>query len=226
EAAVTGSSALAVASFEAGAITRLTIIAMTRSRGRLGWRLVLGPSRRSRPIARAMPSTAATWPCGSDRSIVKASWPAGTTTPPFKTPRRPSTCSAGQWLRLSSVRLATLLPSRKLSRSRMAGGDPRLGTDSIYMAGTYQIVQAKSMKITPIHGYKYRHVKRKNKQNQQLDPFNRRKLRLEIHPEKTKIVYCKDGRRKGNYPNTKFDFLGYCFRPRAAMNRNRKLFTG
>jgi RNA-directed DNA polymerase len=49
---------------------------------------------------------------------------------------------------------------------------------------------------------------------------------LEMHPEKTKIVYCKDGRRKGDYPNTKFDFLGYCFRTRAAMNRNRKLFTG
>ena len=49
---------------------------------------------------------------------------------------------------------------------------------------------------------------------------------LEMHPEKTKIVYCRDGRRKGNYPNTKFDFLGYCFRTRAAINRNRKLFTG
>ena len=47
-----------------------------------------------------------------------------------------------------------------------------------------------------------------------------------MHPEKTKIVYCKDGRRKGKYPNTKFDFLGYCFRTRAAINRNRKLFTG
>jgi group II intron reverse transcriptase/maturase len=49
---------------------------------------------------------------------------------------------------------------------------------------------------------------------------------LEMHPEKTKIVYCKDGRRRGKYPNTKFDFLGYCFRPRAAINRQRKMFTG
>jgi hypothetical protein len=49
---------------------------------------------------------------------------------------------------------------------------------------------------------------------------------LEMHPEKTKIVYCKDGRRKGKYPNTKFDFLGYCLRTSAAINRNRKLFTG
>jgi group II intron reverse transcriptase/maturase len=37
---------------------------------------------------------------------------------------------------------------------------------------------------------------------------------LELHPEKTKIVYCKDGRRRGTYPNTSFDFLGYTFRRR------------
>src|SRR6202041_4191305 len=38
--------------------------------------------------------------------------------------------------------------------------------------------------------------------------------RLERHPTKTKIVYCKDGNRKGKYPNIQFDFLGYGFRPR------------
>jgi RNA-directed DNA polymerase len=42
---------------------------------------------------------------------------------------------------------------------------------------------------------------------------------LEMHPEKTHIVYCKDGRRKGKYPNTKFDFLGYTFRNREVRNR-------
>ena len=41
---------------------------------------------------------------------------------------------------------------------------------------------------------------------------------LEMHPTKTRIVYCKDGKRKGEYPNIKFDFLGYCFRPRRARN--------
>jgi RNA-directed DNA polymerase len=48
---------------------------------------------------------------------------------------------------------------------------------------------------------------------------------LEMHPNKTKIVYCKDGNREQDYPNVKFDFLGYCFRPRRAKNaRNGKLF--
>jgi RNA-directed DNA polymerase len=44
---------------------------------------------------------------------------------------------------------------------------------------------------------------------------------LEMHPDKTHVVYCKDQSRKGQYPTTKFDFLGYCFRPRVVKNRKR-----
>jgi RNA-directed DNA polymerase len=48
--------------------------------------------------------------------------------------------------------------------------------------------------------------------------------KLVLHPEKTKIVYCKDANRQGSHPNETFDFLGYTFRPRAAVNRKGKLF--
>ena len=48
---------------------------------------------------------------------------------------------------------------------------------------------------------------------------------LELHPEKTKIVYCKDDDRRGNYPLTKFDFLGYTFRSRRSKNRWGKYFV-
>lgn len=48
--------------------------------------------------------------------------------------------------------------------------------------------------------------------------------RLELHPEKTKVVYCKDDDRRGNYPNEKFDFLGYTFRPRRSKSRHGKYF--
>ncbi|RJR22837.1 MAG: group II intron reverse transcriptase/maturase [Nitrospiraceae bacterium] len=48
---------------------------------------------------------------------------------------------------------------------------------------------------------------------------------LELHPEKTKIVYCKDGQRGGNYPHEKFDFLGYTFRPRTSKTRSGKYFV-
>jgi RNA-directed DNA polymerase len=48
--------------------------------------------------------------------------------------------------------------------------------------------------------------------------------KLEIHPDKTKIVYCKDSDRQGNYHTTSFDFLGYTFRPRRSKNRYGKHF--
>ena len=48
---------------------------------------------------------------------------------------------------------------------------------------------------------------------------------LELHPEKTKIVYCKDANRKGNYPIQSFDFLGFCFRPRLSRNRRGQYFV-
>ncbi len=48
---------------------------------------------------------------------------------------------------------------------------------------------------------------------------------LELHPTKTRIVYCKDDHRKGNYPEDKFDFLGYTFRPREARSKYGILFT-
>jgi len=47
---------------------------------------------------------------------------------------------------------------------------------------------------------------------------------LELHPEKTIIVYCKDDDRQRTYPNEKFDFLGYTFRPRRSKNRKGKHF--
>jgi RNA-directed DNA polymerase len=41
---------------------------------------------------------------------------------------------------------------------------------------------------------------------------------LELHPNKTKIIYCKDSNRKGTYPINQFDFLGYTFRQRVVKN--------
>jgi group II intron reverse transcriptase/maturase len=50
---------------------------------------------------------------------------------------------------------------------------------------------------------------------------------LEMHPTKTKVVYCQDGKRKDQYPTVKFDFLGYCFRPRLVRRfRDNTLFCG
>ena len=47
---------------------------------------------------------------------------------------------------------------------------------------------------------------------------------LELHPAKTRIVYCQDDDRLGEYEHTKFDFLGYPFRARRSKNRWGKYF--
>lgn len=52
-----------------------------------------------------------------------------------------------------------------------------------------------------------------------------RECGLELHPDKTRIVYCKDDDRRGKFPETKFDFLGYTFLPRRSKNRYGKLFV-
>jgi len=47
---------------------------------------------------------------------------------------------------------------------------------------------------------------------------------LELHPEKTKVVYCKDANRQETHPHEQFDFLGFTFRPRQAHGRKGKVF--
>jgi len=49
---------------------------------------------------------------------------------------------------------------------------------------------------------------------------------LEIHPEKTRIVYCKKENRNGSHTHEKFDFLGYTFRARLVKSKHGEFFTG
>ena len=50
--------------------------------------------------------------------------------------------------------------------------------------------------------------------------------KLEVHPDKTKIVYCKDDNRTMDYPNISYDFLGYTFRPRLVKTKKGRFFVG
>ena len=47
---------------------------------------------------------------------------------------------------------------------------------------------------------------------------------LELHPEKTRIVYCADSKRKGTYPVSQFTYLGFTFRQRKAVNKQGQVF--
>jgi RNA-directed DNA polymerase len=48
--------------------------------------------------------------------------------------------------------------------------------------------------------------------------------KLELNDEKTRVVYCRDSNRQGNWDCNSFDFLGYCFRPRTARDRQGRFF--
>ena len=47
---------------------------------------------------------------------------------------------------------------------------------------------------------------------------------LKLHPDKTRIVYCKDGKRRGEHEHTSFTFLGFTFRARKARSKDGRYF--
>jgi RNA-directed DNA polymerase len=52
-----------------------------------------------------------------------------------------------------------------------------------------------------------------------------RQCKLEAHPEKTCIVYCRDSNRRKDHEHIQFDFLGYSFKPREVRCRRGNYFT-
>ncbi len=73
------------------------------------------------------------------------------------------------------------------------------------------------------------HCRTRREAEQLLSELTRRfaACGLVLHPDKTRIVYCKDWRRQETHTHTSFDFLGYTFRPR--WNRNsetHRMFLG
>jgi len=71
------------------------------------------------------------------------------------------------------------------------------------------------------------HCKTERQARQVLDAIGRRmtEVGLELHPDKTRIVYCKDSDRKGSYEHEQFLFLGYTFRPRRSKSKHGHFFV-
>lgn len=53
-----------------------------------------------------------------------------------------------------------------------------------------------------------------------------KECKLEIHPDKSRIVYCVNGNSKGKHENIAFDFLGYTFKPRSCVNKQGHVYPG
>ena len=71
------------------------------------------------------------------------------------------------------------------------------------------------------------HCRTENQAHYVRDAIAKRlaQCKLELHKEKTRIVYCKDEKRSGSFDHERFDFLGYTFRPRSARTREGRLFV-
>ena len=73
------------------------------------------------------------------------------------------------------------------------------------------------------------HCKSEKEANQLKEALIKRlkECKLELHSDKTKIVYCKDDKRRGEYENISFDFLGFTFQPRLTKNsKTGEFFVG
>jgi len=72
------------------------------------------------------------------------------------------------------------------------------------------------------------HCRTKAQAEAVLDALRNRmeQVGVRLHPDKTRIVYCKDGRRRGSYEHTEFTFLGFTFRTRGMRSRHGDVFTG
>lgn len=71
------------------------------------------------------------------------------------------------------------------------------------------------------------HCKTREEAENLLERLRRRfeDCKLQLHPDKTRIVYCKDDDRREEHEEIKFDFLGYTFRPRLSKNKYGKFFV-
>jgi len=72
------------------------------------------------------------------------------------------------------------------------------------------------------------HCRSKEEAQQILQKLRARlqECKLEIHPEKTRIVYCRSDKYQGRHEHETFDFLGYTFRRRWIKNKRGEFFNG
>jgi len=102
---------------------------------------------------------------------------------------------------------------------------------NIFMHHAFDLWMSKNFPLVPFERYSddvVLHCKTERQANEIKDVIAQRlrKCCLDLHPDKTTIVYCKDDNRKGSHEHQRFDFLGYTFRTRLTQNRRGERFVG
>jgi Group II intron, maturase-specific domain/Reverse transcriptase (RNA-dependent DNA polymerase) len=102
-----------------------------------------------------------------------------------------------------------------------------IGADFVALHYALDLWLVREFPGVPFEGYAddvILHCNSKPRARVVLDAIVKR-LALEVNPGKTRIVYCKDSNRTGSHEHERFDFLGYTFRPRSALDRSGGLFV-
>ena len=98
---------------------------------------------------------------------------------------------------------------------------------NIYLHHAFDQWMGKHFALNPFERYAddiIVHCNSKEQAEQLLSSIRERLagFELELHPEKTKLVYCKNYQRKEVHEHNSFTFLSYSFQPRAMRNHARK----
>jgi RNA-directed DNA polymerase len=140
-----------------------------------------------------------------------------------------------EWIKLYIRRWLTAPFQTKDGIKERTSGTPQGGVISPVLANlflhyAFDKWMASNLPINPFARYAddaVIHCKTEDEAKKVLKSLSQRmnECKLELHPSKTKIVYCKDADRKEDHENIAFDFLGYTFRPRLSKNRWGKHFV-
>jgi RNA-directed DNA polymerase len=134
-----------------------------------------------------------------------------------------------RWLAAPLVRPDGALKQRSKGTPQGSAVSPILA--NLFMHYAFDAWMARNFPGCPFERYAddaIVHCKTRRQAEHVLDRIARRmsEVGLTLHPEKTRIVYCKDGRRREKHQHTAFTFLGYAFRGRGARSRNGRIFNG
>jgi RNA-directed DNA polymerase len=134
----------------------------------------------------------------------------------------------GRWLAAPLEHPDGALEQRSKGTPQGSAVSPTLA--NLFMPYAFDLWMARNFPGCPFERYAddaIVHCKTRRQAEQVLSRLAARmaEVGLTLHPEKTRIVYCKDGRRRGKHEHTSFTFLGYAFRARGARSRGRN-FTG
>ena len=135
--------------------------------------------------------------------------------------------SSGGWLRRCSTRTARLC-ERDKGTPQGSAISPVLA--NLFMHFAFDPWMARKFPGCPFERYAddaVVHCKSRRQAEYVLARIAARmaEVRLRLHPDKTRIVYCKDSNRRGEHEHISFTFLGFAFRPREARRKDGKQFT-